>query len=34
MAPVFVWPVNAATSAARRSVSGSLMLSAIQEWYL
>src|SRR5262249_40607265 len=33
-APVLVVPVNAATSAARRSVSGSLMFSAIDTWYL
>src|SRR5436190_18363542 len=33
-APGFVVPVNAATSAARRSVSGSLMFSAIDTWYL
>src|SRR5580704_19074264 len=32
-APVFVVPVSAATSAARRSVSGSLMLSAMGQWY-
>src|SRR5690348_3474318 len=32
-APVFVVPVRAATSAARRSVSGSLMLSAMDTWY-